>query len=646
MRLREVGLIGFRGYKTGVTIPVGEDLTALAGRNDAGKSTVLEALEIFFGAAKLAPSDISVGFDGEVSITCSFDDLPTEVVVDATRSTSLAGEYLLDDHGYLTLTKRWAAGRGGTPMLSARGEHPVFDAGEDLLNSKVGELKAVAKQLSVDVSTVDSRVKSELRRAIWKHALATGSARLETVDVPLASEDGKDVGQALSRYFPIYHLFRSDRAGVESDQLAQDPARAIVKSVLDRHAKELESVNEIIQAEISLMLDAVVEKLDEVAPGLARELHPVEPEPAWSKAYSGMQFIDDNGVPLARRGSGTRRLVLLSFFRAEVEKVLSDDAGISRAVIIAVEEPETALHADMQQEILAALSELAELPGRQVLITTHSANLLRNVSASDIRYIRGTQQARECVTSVGDGGALLFEELNESLGLFTDHNVRCFVLVEGRNDIVALKNLSNALAPVVGAGVIAFAELERQGRLAFMPIGGSGSASLWASTLSPFKRPEVHIFDSDRLEAGGPLKAVVQAAVDSANEQQAVVVLERRELENYLDLPVLIETYAEVDDFSARFDSLLPGEGSHFADIPTMCARIVYESGTGRDWDKLDDHPKAKKESKAKKRLAEAFGVAAYAERFADEKTDLLDSLRSISMMAASDEVVGAGASR
>ncbi|WP_083881946.1 ATP-dependent endonuclease [Curtobacterium sp. B8] len=644
MRLREVRLEGFRGYKTGVAIPVGESLTALAGRNDAGKSTVLEALEIFFGASKLASSDISVGFNGDVAITCSFDDLPNEVVVDSARSTSLAEEYLLNGDGYLELTKRWVSGRTGTPVLSARANHPVFDSGDDPLNSKIAELRALASKFAVDLNAVDARVKSEIRQAIWNHALVTGSARLEVSDVPLASEDGKDVGIALSRYFPIFHLFRSDRAGVESDQLAQDPARAIVKSVLDRHADELASVNATIQSEISAMLEAVVEKLGEVAPGLARELQPVEPEPSWSKAYSGMQFVDDSGVPLARRGSGTRRLVLLSFFRAEVEKVLSDDEGMNRSVIIAVEEPETALHADMQQEILAALSEVAELPGRQVIITTHSANLLRNVSASDIRYIRGTQLTRECVTAEADGGALLFEELNESLGLFTDHNVRCFVLVEGRNDISALKNLSSALAQSGAMGIRSFGELEREGRLAFMPIGGSGSASLWASTLSPFRRPEVHLFDSDRIEAGGPLKAAVQAAVDQATEQQTVVVLQRRELENYLDRQVLVDTYAEISDFAERFDALLPNAGAHFADFPTTCARIVYESATGGDWDQLEERSRAKKETKVKKRLAEAFGAPAYAKRFADAETDLLDCLRTISWMAESNEAVGAGA--
>lgn len=46
MKLREVVLKNFRGYYRETRIPV-DDLTALIGKNDVGKSTILEALDIF-----------------------------------------------------------------------------------------------------------------------------------------------------------------------------------------------------------------------------------------------------------------------------------------------------------------------------------------------------------------------------------------------------------------------------------------------------------------------------------------------------------------------------------------------------------------------------------------------------------------------
>lgn len=50
MRLKSVRLTNFRAYRGTTTIPIDESMTGIVGRNDYGKSTILEALAIFFGA--------------------------------------------------------------------------------------------------------------------------------------------------------------------------------------------------------------------------------------------------------------------------------------------------------------------------------------------------------------------------------------------------------------------------------------------------------------------------------------------------------------------------------------------------------------------------------------------------------------------
>lgn len=47
MRLRKLVLENFRGYRRKTEIDI-SDFTSVVGRNDVGKSTILEALEIFF----------------------------------------------------------------------------------------------------------------------------------------------------------------------------------------------------------------------------------------------------------------------------------------------------------------------------------------------------------------------------------------------------------------------------------------------------------------------------------------------------------------------------------------------------------------------------------------------------------------------
>lgn len=47
MRLTELKLANFRGYRAETLVPI-DPLTVFIGRNDAGKSSILDALNIFF----------------------------------------------------------------------------------------------------------------------------------------------------------------------------------------------------------------------------------------------------------------------------------------------------------------------------------------------------------------------------------------------------------------------------------------------------------------------------------------------------------------------------------------------------------------------------------------------------------------------
>jgi putative ATP-dependent endonuclease of OLD family len=338
-------------------------------------------------------------------------------------------------------------------------------------------------------------------------------------------------------------------------------------------------------------------------------------------------------VPLSKRGSGTRRLVLLSFFRATAEKGLEaqdDDAEeYRRGVITAVEEPETALHADLQTDIISALQDVGELPNRQVLLTTHSANLIRLVQANSIRYITGEKFDRRCVQVEQDGDATeLLTELNRSLGIFTDHNVRCFILVEGRNDVDGLRKLTGALA-VLDNDISAFAQLELDGLISFMPIGGGGNASLWASNLSPFRRDEVHIMDSDRLTPHHPLKREMVDLLGRADSQRHIFVLDRRELENYLTVESIISTYDD-DAFANTFQKLVNEGGEwNYLDIPSLCAEAVHSAAASTEipWADLKPDVKKSKGSKAKKRLVAAFGHPSVSKSLVEDKPDLYNAL-------------------
>lgn len=82
MKLAAVILENFRGYSQRTRIPI-DDLTAFIGKNDAGKSTILEALEIFFNDGKPERGDACVhGAGTTIRIGCAFNNLPVAIVLD------------------------------------------------------------------------------------------------------------------------------------------------------------------------------------------------------------------------------------------------------------------------------------------------------------------------------------------------------------------------------------------------------------------------------------------------------------------------------------------------------------------------------------------------------------------------------------
>lgn len=63
MKIKSVKIKNFRGYRDEMRVDF-DDLTVLIGKNDIGKSTILEALDIFFnetsGVVKWDKSDLNV----------------------------------------------------------------------------------------------------------------------------------------------------------------------------------------------------------------------------------------------------------------------------------------------------------------------------------------------------------------------------------------------------------------------------------------------------------------------------------------------------------------------------------------------------------------------------------------------------------
>ncbi len=392
MKIRSLRIKNFRGYCDEISINF-DEFTALVGKNDIGKSSIVDALDIFFNGGKgvvpIEKEDVNVGAranqENEISIAVCFSELPDRIVIDATNETTLSSEHLLNTDGLLEIIKKYP--NGGSAKVFIRAFHPTNPDCADLLLKKDNELRRIidTKQVPCD----DRTRNAVMRSAIWRYY--SDDLQMSTIDIDVTKGDTKSIWEKLQKYLPIYSLFQSDRKNSDGDSEVQDPLKEAVKEILrdEELQRILDGVATTVEGKLREVSTRTLEKLQEMSPDIASTLDPVIPTASslkWADVFKNVSITSDENIPINKRGSGSKRLILLNFFRAELERRQSEANATS--VIYAIEEPETSQHTENQRKLIHALMELAQAPNTQVIITTHSAPIVRELNLYNIRLIR------------------------------------------------------------------------------------------------------------------------------------------------------------------------------------------------------------------------------------------------------------------
>lgn len=395
MKISQVKISNFRGYKDKTTIDF-NDLTVFVGKNDVGKSTVLEALDVFFnegkGVIKLDKEDINKqgDLDGnkDICITVVFEDLPSSLVIDSTNETTLQDEYLLNSDGKLEIVKTYP--NAGKEKVSVKASHPTNPVCAELLLKKQKDLQAIIKKESIICD--DEKKNAVMRKAIWAHY--ANDLQLSEVEIDVTKEDAKNIWDQLKTYMPLYSLFQSDRKNSDGDSEIQDPMKLAVQAIL-KDSNIQSSLNQIateVDSKLKEVAGRTLEKLKEMNPGIANSLNPVIPSAEslkWSDVFKNVSISGDQDIPINKRGSGVKRLVLLNFFRAEAERRKTEKNVPD--IIYAIEEPETSQHPDHQKKLIDAFIELSKNQHTQILLTTHSPAIVKMLDFEHLKLIKGAQ---------------------------------------------------------------------------------------------------------------------------------------------------------------------------------------------------------------------------------------------------------------
>lgn len=533
MKLAKLSLTNFRGYQS-VEIEFDENFNVIIGRNDVGKSTILEALEIFFNneTVKVDIDDYCVhAKNGQMAIQVSFTPEDKLYTID-TVPTNLADEYLLDKNGLITIKKVWDCSKDKLTATSLKthivANYPTnFES--PLISEKISDLKKILSIYSgkIDIEEVKKNKSSEIRKAIYA---ASEIKDFLEIDIAIDKEDGKEIWASLKNDLPLFFIFQADRQNKDSDKEVQDPLRAITKSAISQLEVELEEVKNQIKTKAEEIGRKTLEKLKEMNPEIADILVPEMSNKPWESLFS-FSFSCDDGIPINKRGSGVRRLILLNYFRAEAER----QNATSKNVIYAIEEPETSQHPDWQVELFKALMDLSKISNTQVITTTHSPSLAGLARPTSIIFIN--RKNGEIVAEPGNESNIA--DIATTLGLLpnvsisiNDIGVKVILCVEGPTDVEFFNNISKLF------GI----DISNNPEILVVSLGG-GTLHHWVNKnyLRKLNRPEVHIYDNDVKK--------YKDVVDEVNrrENSWATTTKMYEIENYIH-PHIIPTLYKIEE--------------------------------------------------------------------------------------------------
>ncbi len=593
MKINKVILQNFRGYKGYHEISL-SNLNLFIGKNDIGKSTILEALDIILdgGVIKFDKDDICKfkGDKEEVILGIEFTNVPSSIIIDSTAETTLNDELLLkkeDQLLYLLKGKNTA-----TLKPYIRTQFPKHTKYKKIFEKTLDELKTLVNELMIDKKTIkfDERNKASLRKAIRNHLSKTPKG-LELIqqDVLIEKEDGKSVYEQIKKYFPTYALFQSDRKNEDQDKEAQDPMKTATKEILGSMQSELEKIQNDVKKYVEEVALKTLEKLSEMNPELAENLTPeFSKNPEWSSLFK-YSITTKDSIPLNKRGSGVKRLILLNFFRAKAEKNLNDllnkETKSTNDIVYAFEEPETSQHPDYQKLLVNSFIELSQQQNIQILFTTHSPEVAKMIEPEYIKFI--SKKDNELLIQQGDDK--IFKEIAENLGVLPSlelkniEQVKIAVCLEGKNDIAFLENINQNIPELKEI-------IDLSGNSCILlPMGGS-SLQYWVNNnyLGKLNLSQVHIYDSD---IGSEKPHKYKSYLEEIGERLKSVGFEtqKREMENYIHPDLIKGKYGLEIVVDSSWDT---------ADIPL---KIVEFNHNKSDSDKTWEEAK-KKENKIKEK--------------------------------------------
>lgn len=474
MKIQNVSIVGFRSIENLTDLRVGSPLV-LAGHNDAGKSTVIDAILFLLGSYKLTDSDRTY---------LDVEPAPEGVEPPAAgrvEETFVEGVFALSSdetvtHGAATLRLRRISTAGSAAKLEMLTMAPIDARLRDYDTLTIPFLKDRLDTLGL----AQTGSKPDLIQRLDDAAAAAPQEELWVA-----------AGNVIDRALPTVRRFDASSA-VDAEAAIQSTLQTKFKAHLesDEFSGDLRTIEESLEqklvADAQAIREHIAEKVTDVGEVTIRPMVSLSNGNGLKSTHVTVQNARGEAIDLQLSGAGRARRIALAVW--EYNATLLADA--TEDIVLLYDEPDTHLDYGHQRELMRLIHEQTKNANVTVVIASHSMNLIDGTDIADVAHIKhvGHRTIVERLTDDASVGTHL-GAIAASVGLRNTVllHERLFVGVEGDSEARALPVLFRL---AMGR------HLESCG-IAIWPCGNNEGAVRFATFLVRHNRNVMFLVDAD-----------------------------------------------------------------------------------------------------------------------------------------------------
>ncbi len=355
--IRQIKIANFRSLKN-VEIGLENDLTALVGENDSGKTSIIDALKIIFENKDPEIDDFYWGTD-EIHIEVEVNDM------------SFIKKFSKDSNNNIQSKTMVRFDREFLERIREDVNSDDFDllADGDKREKLISYASVLGVQFRSNIGT--DTLKDRVVNRIDEHIESGDSTEGNIPNYNIYFLDGKHF-ESISRFFQEVFFKEKSRdiwyEEVKEGRTIED----IIREKLEEYAENLKT--EIEERGIKDKLKSFLRELTEIS------VNPIF-EPKGINIGVEVQLLEEDGrkISVEKKGDGTKRRITMALL--EYKKAKEEEPSF-----YVFDEPDTHLHVKAQVELLSIIRQFNESE-KQVVITTHSPFIMNSVKPRQIRLL-------------------------------------------------------------------------------------------------------------------------------------------------------------------------------------------------------------------------------------------------------------------